>query len=98
MVALLGGTVPPDAPRGGPSEGLPLDAVLGMLYPSREPSELHAVAYGLVGDFVDLHGLRQILTTFDRQFFPSPGDASISGPDDIVTHRSTTAITLYPGP
>ena len=95
MVALLGGTVPPDVPGGGPSEGLPLDAALAMLYPSREPSDLHAVAYGLVGDsVVDLHGLRQLLTTFDRQFFPSPMSIRF-GPSDIVTHALDNGMTIF---
>ena len=66
-----------------------------MLYPSREASDLHAPAHALVGDaVVDLHGLRQILSTFDRQFFPSPVTVRF-GPDDIVTHRLDNGITLF---
>ncbi len=95
MVSLLGGTVPADAPGAGPPAGLPLDAALSMLYPSREPSDLHAIAYGLVGDSVtDLHGLRQLLTTFDRQFFPSPVSVRF-GPSDIVTHELDNGMTIY---
>ncbi len=66
-----------------------------MLYPSREPSDLHAIAYGLVGDsVVDLHGLRQLLTTFDRQFFPSPVSIRF-GPSDIVTHELENGMTIF---
>jgi len=74
---------------------LPLDAALTMLYPSRDPAELHAGAHALVGDTVeDLHGLRQILTTFDRQFFPSPVQIRF-GPDDVVRHRLDDGVILY---
>ena len=66
-----------------------------MLYPSRDPSDLHAQASALVGGAVsDLHGLRQLLCTFDRQFFPSPVSIRF-GPDDIVTHRLDNGVTLY---
>ncbi len=95
MVALLGGVTPVDAPDDGPGAGLALDAALTMLYPSREPSDLHAIAYGLVGDsIVDLHGLRQLLTTFDRQFFPSPMSIRF-GPADIVTHQLDNGMTIF---
>ena len=66
-----------------------------MLYPSREPSDLHAIAYGLVGDsVVDLHGLRRLLSTFDRQFFPSPVSIRF-GPADIVTHELENGMTIF---
>jgi FkbM family methyltransferase len=74
---------------------LSLDAALSMLYPSRDPAELHAGAHALVGDtVVDLHGLRQILTTFDRQFFPSPVQIRF-GPDDVVRHELDDGVILY---
>jgi FkbM family methyltransferase len=89
----------PAAPATPPSDGtrpdsLALDAALSMLYPSRDPAELHAGAHVLVGDTVeDLHDLRQILTTFDRQFFPSPVQIRF-GPDDIVIHRLDDGVIL----
>jgi FkbM family methyltransferase len=66
-----------------------------MLYPSREAADLHVAAQALVGDAVaDLHGLRQILSTFDRQFFPSPVTVRF-GPDDVVRHQLENGITLF---
>lgn len=95
LVSLLGGTVAPDSPREEPHAGLALDDALSMLYPLREPSDLHAVAYGLVGDaVVDLHGLRRLLTTFDRQFFPSPVSVRF-GPSDIVAHELDNGMTIF---
>jgi FkbM family methyltransferase len=95
IISRLGGVVPTTgAADGRPPDSLALDAALTMLYPSREASDLHAPAQALVGDaVVDLHGLRQILSTFDRQFFPSPVTVRF-GPDDIVTHRLDNGITL----
>jgi FkbM family methyltransferase len=90
---------PPPTPATLESEGLrsdalTLDAALSMLYPSRDPAELHAGAHDLVGDtIVDLHDLRQILATFDRQFFPSPVQIRF-GPDDIVTHQLDDGVIL----
>jgi FkbM family methyltransferase len=96
IVSSLGGVVPSTgAADSPPPASLPLDAALTMLYPSRVPSDLHAGAHALVGDAVtNLHGLRQILTTFDRQFFPSPVTVRF-GPDDVVTHQLDNGITLY---
>jgi len=72
-----------------------VDAALGMLYPTRDPSDLHAHAQTLVGDRIgDLHDIRQLLTTFDRQFFPSPVAVRF-GPDDIVTHRLDNGMTIF---
>jgi FkbM family methyltransferase len=95
IVSSLGGVVPStSAAESVPPDALALDAALTMLYPSREASDLHAGAHALVGDaVVDLHGLRQILTTFDRQFSPSPVTVRF-GPDDIVRHRLDNGITL----
>src|SRR5277367_4558563 len=96
IVSRLGGVVPTagdDDSR--PPDSLGLDAALTMLYPSREAADLHGPAHALVGDAViDLHGLRRILSTFDRQFFPSPVTVRF-GPDDIVTHRLDNGITLF---
>jgi len=96
IVSRLGGVVPANgATESGAPESLALDAALTMLYPSREASDLHVPAHALVGDaVVDLHGLRQILSTFDRQFFPSPVTVRF-GPDDLVTHRLDNGITLF---
>jgi FkbM family methyltransferase len=96
VVSRLGGVVPSTGGADGPPpDSLALDAALTMLYPSREASDLHVPAHALVGDaVVDLHGLRQILSTFDRQFFPSPVTVRF-GPDDIVTHRLDNGITLF---
>ena len=96
VVSRLGGVVPTTGGADGlPPDSLALNAALTMLYPSREASDLHAPAHALVGDaVVDLHGLRQILSTFDRQFFPSPVTVRF-GPDDIVTHRLDNGITLF---
>lgn len=96
IVSRLGGTVPTAGDGDSrPPDSLALDAALTLLYPSRGASDLHAPAHALVGDaVVDLHGLRQILTTFDRQFFPSPVTVRF-GPDDIVTHRLDNGITLF---
>jgi FkbM family methyltransferase len=95
-VSLLGGVVPATgATPEVPPDTLALDAALAMLYPSREPADLHAVARGLVGDaVVDLHGLRRILSTFDRQFFPSPMSIRF-GPADIVTYQLENGMTIY---
>ena len=96
IVSRLEGVVPTTgAAHDPPPDSLALDAALTMLYPSREASDLHAPAHALVGDaVVDLHGLRKILTTFDRQFFPSPVTVRF-GPDDIVTHQLDNGITLF---
>ena len=96
VVSRLGGVVRETGGADGPPpDSLALDAALTMLYPSREASDLHVPAHALVGDaVVDLHGLRQILSTFDRQFFPSPVTVRF-GPDDIVTHRLDNGITLF---
>jgi FkbM family methyltransferase len=95
LVSLLGGVVPVDTPERGPRAGMALDDALSMLYPSREPADLSAIAHGLVGDaVVDLHGLRQLLTTFDRQFFPSPVSVRF-GPSDIITHELDNGMTIY---
>jgi FkbM family methyltransferase len=92
-ISLLGGaadnSVPPPAP------GAALDTALGMLYPTREPSDLRVRAQTLVGDgLADLHAVRRILSTFDRQFFPSPVAVRF-GPDDIVTHRLDNGMTIF---
>ena len=96
VVSRLGGVVQTTGEADGPPpDSLALDAALTMLYPSREASDLHAPAQALAGEaVVDLHGLRQILSTFDRQFFPSPVTVRF-GPDDIVTHRLENGITLF---
>ena len=95
IVSRLGGVVPTrGAADSPPPDSLALDAALTMLYPSREASDLHAPAHALVGDaVVDLHGLRQILSTFDRQFFPTPVTVHL-GPDDVVTHRLDNGVSL----
>jgi FkbM family methyltransferase len=96
LISLLGGT---DRAAGSPTDGVPagaiaVDGALGMLYPTRDPADLHAHAHGLVGDAVfDLHGLRQILSTIDRQFSPSPMSIRF-GPDDIIRHRIDEGVTL----
>jgi FkbM family methyltransferase len=96
VVSLLGGVTPATGtPPAGPPAVLALDSALAMLYPSREPSDLHAPAQGLVGDaIVDLHGLRRMLSTFDRQFFPSPVSIRF-GPADIVTSQLENGMTIY---
>jgi FkbM family methyltransferase len=91
--ALLSGRTEAQTPLGY----LPLDAVLGMIYPTRDPSEMHAQAHALVGDFVNLHGLRQILSSFDRQFYPTPATVHF-GPDEVITHRLDNGITIYLDP
>jgi FkbM family methyltransferase len=95
-IALLGGVMPPAGTQAvGPPGALALDAALAMLYPSREPADLHAPAHGLVGDaIVDLRGVRRLLSTFDRQFFPSPVSVRF-GPADIVTSELENGMTIY---
>jgi FkbM family methyltransferase len=101
LIAALGGPTPtpgpgPDlvAPGIVPPGALALDAALRMLYPTRDPADLHAQAHALVGDAVsDLHGMRQLLCTFDRQFSPSPMSIRF-GPDDLMTHRLDNGVAL----
>jgi FkbM family methyltransferase len=92
-IALLGGTTDDAGPPPAPSDGL--DTALALLYPTRSPADLHAQAQALVGDGVsDLGDVRRLLSTFDRQFFPSPVSVRF-GPDDIVTHRLENGMTIY---
>jgi FkbM family methyltransferase len=95
-ISLLGGVVPPASAEQQPPPGtFALDATLALLYPSRDPSDLHGRAHGLVGDaIVDLRGMRRILSTFDRQFFPSPVSVRF-GPADIVTYELENGMTIY---
>ena len=95
-----GDVVPPSEPasEAAPPGSIALDAALAILYPSRNPSDLRQHAQSLVGDaVVDLRGLRQILATFDRQFYPSPVSIRF-GPDDVVTHELDNDLTLFPRP
>jgi FkbM family methyltransferase len=97
IITRLGGVVPStfQADALSPSDGIALVTALRLLYPTRDPADLQAGAQALVGDAVaDLHGLRQILATFDRQFFPSPVSVRF-GPDDVVVHRLDDGTTLY---
>jgi FkbM family methyltransferase len=88
--------VPPPLELSGVApDVLALTTALTLLYPTRDATDLQARAQALVGDAVtDLHDLRQILATFDRQFFPSPVSVRF-GPDDVVTHRLADGTTLY---
>jgi FkbM family methyltransferase len=97
-ISLLGGTTVDDAvPAAAPGTplGTALDTALALLYPTRDPAELRAQAQALVGDGVaDLHDVRRLLSTFDRQFFPSPVSVRF-GPDDIVKHRLENGMTIF---
>jgi FkbM family methyltransferase len=97
IITRLGGVVPSasHADALSPSDGIALATALRLLYPTRDPADLQAGAQVLVGDAVtDLHGLRRILATFDRQFFPSPVSVRF-GPDDVVAHQLDDGTTLY---
>jgi FkbM family methyltransferase len=92
-ISLLGGMADDSAAQPAPTDAL--DTALRMLYPTREPTDLRAQSRALVGDGpADLHDVRRLLSTFDRQFFPSPVSVRF-GPEDIVTHRLENGMTIF---